>query len=260
MKKMILIAGVCTLLVSAAQGQLDDASSILDRSRDLTIVDALEATITLTITDKNGNSRIRTNSMVSKKYPDGTEKRLIRFLAPAEVQGTAILIHDYRDSQDDMWIYLPALKRVRRIITTEKGKSFMGSEFTNADISSPPSADFISRHLEGSGKNGMYIIESIPADGSKVNEYGYSRRVNYFQKENLHLDRMEFYDRNNVLFKTIKVSAIELLGNDGTYIVKSMTATNHQSGRSSTMKMDDISSTVRPADGIFDAQNLDRQN
>jgi hypothetical protein len=260
MKKIILITGICTLMVSAAHGQTEDASSILERSRELTVVDAMEATITLTITDQNGNSRIRTNSMVSKKYPDGTEKRLIRFLAPAEVKGTAILIHDYKDNQDDMWIYLPALKRVRRIITTEKGKSFMGSEFSNADISSPPFADFINRHLAGSGKDGMFIIESIPADASKVNDYGYSRRVSYFHKESLHLSRMEFYDRNNILFKTIKVSAIEPLGSDGTYIVKSMTATNHQSGRSSTMKMDGISSAVRPADAIFDAQNLDRQN
>ncbi len=258
MNKRLIIIGLWFAVAGVATAQTEDAYSILERSRELTIADAMEATITLTITDRNGATRVRTNTLISKKYPDGTEKRLIRFISPAEVQGTSILLHDYKDSQDDMWIYLPALKRVRRIVSSEKGKSFMGSEFTNADISSPPSSDFISRHLPGSGTDGMYIIESVPADPSLVNQYGYVRRINYFTKNNLHLEKMEFYDRNGIHYKTIEVLDTRLIGNKGRYMVSDMQAVNHQTGRSSRMKMENISVSVKPADSLFDAQNLDR--
>jgi hypothetical protein len=258
MKKVKLILIGCISIISIAHGQIESASSIVEKARDKTLVDALEATITLTITDKNGNTRIRTNKIISKKYPDGTEKRLIKFTAPAEVQGTALLVHDYRESQDDMWIYLPALKRIRRIVSSEKGKSFMGSEFSNADISSPPAADFINKHLDGSGKDGKYIIESVPVDAVKAGEYGFAKKISYYDAGNLYLNKMEFFDRYGSLFKTIEIVSVESPGPGDGYIITEMSATNHKTDRSSTMKMDIISTDVRPDDSIFDAQNLDR--
>ncbi len=89
--------------------------------------------------------------MTTKSYADGLEKRFIRFIEPADVRGTAMLIVDNENTADEMWIYLPALKKVRRIVSSEKGKSFMSSEFSNADISSPPISDFVNRHLDNSG-------------------------------------------------------------------------------------------------------------
>jgi hypothetical protein len=258
MKKRFIIIGLWFAVAGIATAQTEDANRILERSRELTIADAMEATMTLTITDRNGSERIRTNTMISKKYPDGTEKRLIRFVSPAEVQGTSILLHDYTDRQDDMWIYLPALKRVRRIVSSEKGKSFMGSEFTNSDMSSPPSSDFNSRHLEESGRDDLWVIESIPADASLVNQYGFAKRINYFRKENLQLQKMEFFDRNGVHYKTIEVLAVESIDSNGRYMVSDMQAINHQTGRSSRMKMENLSTSVKPSDSLFDAQNLDR--
>ena len=73
-----------------------------------------------------------------------------------------MLIVDNKDVQDDMWIYLPALKKTRRIVSTEKGKSFMSSEFSNADMSSGSNSDFTIRHMPESGKNDTWIIESVP--------------------------------------------------------------------------------------------------
>lgn len=253
-----LTTGLLTVFFVTAAAQIPDASLLLDRSRDLTVSDALKATVTLTITDKNGSSRVRTNEMISKKGTDGTEKRLIRFISPAEVAGTAILIYDHKDSQDEMWIYLPALKRVRRIVSTEKGKSFMGSEFTNSDISSPPSSDFVSKHLEGSGSNGVYIIESIPKDNTTASDYGYARRINYLETGTLYLKKIEFFDKNNVHFKTINIKSVFKTGAGGKYMISEMEATNHANGRFSSIKMADISTTVNPPDAIFDSRNLDR--
>ncbi|MBM3419955.1 MAG: outer membrane lipoprotein-sorting protein [Bacteroidetes bacterium] len=257
---MRLISLVITVLLLGASvsGQEDDAASIIERSREKTMTDRLNAVVTLTITDRNGATRVRINSIVSKKYGDGTEKRFLRFQSPAEVQGTTILIHDYRDRQDDMWIYLPALKRVRRIVSSDKGKSFMGSEFTNADISSPPAADFVNRHAGGSGESGLWIIESLPATPVLETDYGYSRRVSTFEKNTLQLRKMDFFDRSGNMIKTIEVLSVEQIGNGGNYIISEMRASNLINGRLSVMKMDGIVTSGTVNDTLFDPANIDK--
>ena len=109
----------------------------MGKSRDLSITGSLNATVVLTITEKGGSTRNRTISMMTKSYAEGLEKRIIRFIEPADVRGTSMLVFDNKNSADEMWIYLPALKKTRRIVTSEKGKSFMSSEFSNADMSLP---------------------------------------------------------------------------------------------------------------------------
>ena len=94
-----------------------------------------------------------------------------------------MLIVDNKDVQDDMWIYLPALKKTRRIVSTEKGKSFMSSEFSNADMSSSSNSDFTIRHMPESGKNDTWIIESVPVSEDKADEYGFSRKITFLDKK-----------------------------------------------------------------------------
>ena len=98
--------------------------------------------------------------------PDGTEKRIIKFLSPADVKGTGILIFDYPEKSDDMWIYLPALRKTRRIVSKEKSKSFMGSEFSNANMTAPGLDDFTYATIGEEELEGKFciIIESVPAN------------------------------------------------------------------------------------------------
>jgi hypothetical protein len=124
----------------------------MGKSRDLAITGSLRADLSLTITEKSGATRTRSFSMATKSYQDGSEKRFIRFVEPADVKGTSMLIVDNRNSADEMWIYLPALKKTRRIVSSEKGRSFMSSEFSNSDLTSPPLSDFVNRHLEKSAR------------------------------------------------------------------------------------------------------------
>ncbi len=120
-----------------------DGREIMQKSRDVSKLDGMEAISTLRIYDAKGRERVRETSMASKLFESGAiEKRIIRFLAPAEVKGTGMLIYDYDQRNDDMWIYMPALRKTRRIISNEKSKSFMGSEFSNADMSAPSLEDF----------------------------------------------------------------------------------------------------------------------
>ncbi|MFN8239580.1 MAG: outer membrane lipoprotein-sorting protein [Bacteroidales bacterium] len=164
---------VCT---ASASPQLPDASALMEKSRAQMLCGSLSSKVTLTITEKNGTISKRIISMNSKSFSDDSEKRFIKFLEPADVRGTSMLISDYKNEPDEMWIWLPALKKTRRIVSTEKGKSFMSSEFTNSDMSSPSASEFTNNHAHGSGNGEYWIIESIPGDQEKKNEMGYSKK------------------------------------------------------------------------------------
>ncbi|MBA4321279.1 MAG: RND transporter [Odoribacter sp.] len=256
MKKTIILS-LLPLLFLPAAAQLPDASEIMSKSRDLTITGSMRSDISLTITEKAGSVRKRTISMVTKSYTDGTEKRLIKFIEPADVKGTTLLVVDNKNSPDDMWIYLPALKKTRRIVSTEKGKSFMSSEFSNSDMSSPALADFAYKHLASSGENKLWIIESLPVNNEKADEYGYSKKISYFSSDNWQIKKMEYYNFDNQIYKIIEVKGIQPLV-DGRYVIKNMSAKNISNGRSSDIFLDKIVINTKIEDSVFSLQNLER--
>jgi hypothetical protein len=256
MKKRILLY-LFLLPLFQVTAQQPDAESIMNTSRELTLTGSLSATLTLTITEKNGSGRVRKISMMSKSFPDGTEKRTVKFLEPADVRGTAMLIYDNKNSADEMWIYLPALKKTRRIVSTEKGKSFMSSEFSNADMSSPAQGDFTNSHVENSGKNNQWIIESKPVSEEKAEEYGYSKKIAYLSADKTEVQKMEFYNFDNKLYKVIEIKSIQP-GSNGKYIIKDMTSRNLLNGRSSEMKFENISMNAAINDNSFTLENLER--
>lgn len=246
---------ILPLLQAAAQQP--DASQIMAKSRDQSITGSLNATVVLTITEKGGSTRNRTISMMTKSYADGLEKRIIRFIEPADVRGTSMLVFDNKNTADDMWIYLPALKKTRRIVTSEKGKSFMSSEFSNADMSSPSVSDFTYKHLEKSGTNNQWIIESIPVNEDKADEYGFSKKISYISIDKDQVLKMEFYNFDKELFKVIEIKSIFPLS-DGKFMVKNMVATNLNTNRKSEILFTKINEGEQIEDSNFTIQNLER--
>jgi hypothetical protein len=195
--------------------------------------------------------------MTSKSYGDGLEKRIIRFIEPADVRGTSMLVVDNKNIADEMWIYLPALKKTRRIVTSEKGKSFMNSEFSNADMASPTLSDFIYRHLEKSGSNNQWIIESTPVNEGRADEYGYSKKISYVSIDKNQVQRMEFYNFDNELFKIIEIKSNFPLS-DGRYMIKEMVANNLGTSRKSEILFMNINEGAKVDDSYFTIQNLER--
>lgn len=235
---------ICLILaIFTYTGKAQDGRELMQKSHDAVKVSSFEASSTLIINDSRGNQRVRKNTMASKTFPDNTEKRIIKFISPAEVKGTGILIYDHNEKSDDMWIYLPAMRKTRRIVSSEKSKGFMGSEFSNADMTAPAIADF-SYEVLGSelidGKD-CWMIESIPVSMDIEDEYGYSRSVSWICKNDYIVQRTKFYDFDNEHFKTIKTLEYKLLDKvERKYMITEMFADNHSNGRSSSMKMDQI--------------------
>ena len=140
-----IVISICIFLLGSTLGA-QDAREISKKAGDAIELEAMEMVSTLKIISANGDERIRTVSTATKKFGEAS-KTIIKFLEPADVRGTTLLIHDYENKDDDMWIFMPALRRTRRIVSSEKGNNFMGSEFTNADMSKPNIDDFSYRLL-----------------------------------------------------------------------------------------------------------------
>ena len=258
MKKIVILFVLLPFQIfMRMEAQQPEAIEIMSRSRELTLTGSMSTNIHMSITEKKGTSRHRTIEMTSKEYQDGQEKRFIKFLEPADVKGTAMLIIDNKNIADEMWIYLPALKKTRRIVSSEKGKSFMSSEFSNADMSSPALADFQYKHLELSGSNNQWIIESIPVNDDKADEYGYTRKISYLSIDKCQILKMEFYNFDNELYKVILIKSIYPL-KEGKFIIKNMEANNLLTGRNSVIEMTNIAVGGQVDDSVFSLQNLER--
>jgi hypothetical protein len=241
MNKAIILSLLISIAGISANGQ--GGRDIVQKSRDAVKVSSFEATSTLIINDGRGNQRIRKNTMASKTFADNTEKRIIKFISPAEVKGTGILIFDHDENSDDMWIYLPAMRKTRRIVSSEKSKGFMGSEFSNADMTAPAIDDFTYAVLGSESMNDKecWKLESIPINMDKEDEYGYSRVISWICKNDYIVQRTEFYDFDDEHFKTIETLKYKLLDEvEKKYMITEMFADNLSSGRSSSMKMDQI--------------------
>ena len=147
-----------------------------------------------------GQEKIRTMSM---KVLEGAEadKSLMEFITPADVKGTKFLNYQHIIKDDDQWLYLPALKRVKRIASKNKSGSFMGSEFSYEDLSAfnvkkyKYSGDATLGTL---GEKSVYIGQSVP-----VSKYsGYTKLVTYADEKTFLIQKIEYYDRKKQLLKT----------------------------------------------------------
>ena len=239
-----------------------DGREIMEKSREASRMVGMEAVSTLKIMDARGRERIRQTSMASRLFREtNTEKRIIRFLAPADVKGTGMLIFDYDDKNDDMWIYMPALRKTRRIVSSEKGKSFMGSEFSNADMTAPNLDDFEYSYLATDQMDGIpcWKIEVIPVSEDVMAEMGFDRKIVWIGQNDNVLRKAEYYDAEEELVKVMSAKNVKLLDAAGSkYMATHMEIENMQNGRKSVMTMDTIQFNPSIGDQYFTIDYLEK--
>ena len=115
---IVLLAAVIIVFPNPAQAEEMTADEILDKVQEANKLVGAESLSTLTIFNDRGQKRVRKIAMVTKLFDNGdTEKRLMRFLEPADVKGTSFLLFDYEQKDDDIWFYMPALRKTRRIVS-----------------------------------------------------------------------------------------------------------------------------------------------
>lgn len=152
-------------------------------------------------------SERKLRTRILEKEQEG-DKSLIIFDNPRDVKGTAFLSFTYKVGPDKQWLYLPALKRVKRISSTNKSGPFVGSEFAYEDISSQEVEKYTYNYLRDENMDGRdhYVIERDPVDPNS----GYSRQEVWVDKEYYRISKIDFYDRGKSLIKTLVYSDYKL--------------------------------------------------
>ncbi|MDP8240890.1 MAG: outer membrane lipoprotein-sorting protein [Candidatus Hatepunaea meridiana] len=263
LNNLTIILIVLFIGANFSSGEEFTAKQIVDKSYNATKLAGSEATSTMTIIDKKGRERVRKIAQVTKLYDNGdTEKKLIRFLAPADVKGTGMLTFDYEVKDDDIWLYMPALRKTRRIVSSEKAKSFMGSEFSYADMT-PPNLDEFSFKLLGEPEvNGTlcWQIEMTPNDDDIADENGFSKKISFIGKEDYIIRKAVYYDLDESLLKELTVKEIMLLdAKNKKYRPIEMEMVNVQNDRRSILKIDKILFNPNVKDEFFTTRYLERE-
>jgi len=236
---------------------------IQEKSIQATRLAGAESVAVMQIIDGKGRTRERRIAQVSKLYDGGRiEKKLIRFLAPSDVKGTGFLTFDYRDESDDKWLFMPALRKSRRIVSSENAKSFMGSEFSYADITPPTVEDFRYTILGEEDAAGVkcWKIEVIPLDDDTADENGYSKKIAFFGKADFVLRRALYFDLDGELHKQLSVLEIKELDTvNHKYRPLHMVMENKRNGRKSILKTEQIQFNPNVKDEYFTLRYLTRE-
>ena len=158
--------------------------------------------------DKRGNRRERTIRALARDVGED-EQSIMFFLAPADVKDTGFLTYDYDDpeSGDDQWLYLPALKKTKRIASNDKSGSFMGSDFSYADMTDRDLDLYDYTLMQETEVNGAMVwqIEAIPNDEKEIDETGYTKSVLFVRQDNFVVVRAVYWVKKGKRLKYLDV-------------------------------------------------------
>lgn len=209
----------------------------------------------MTLRNKNGDERTRQMNSQSLEVADDGDKSLIVFDDPADVKGTALLTFSHKEGQDDQWLYLPALKRVKRISSSNKSGPFVGSEFAYEDLSSQEVEKYTYKYLRDDTMDGMdfFVVERYPVDKKS----GYTRQIAWIDQAHYRAHKVEFYDRKKSLLKTLESSEFEQYL-DKFWRPLRMEMTNHQTGKSTVLTFSDYAFQSGLEDRDFTRNSLQK--
>lgn len=207
--------------------------------------------LTMSLINAQGNKRVRKIKQFIKDFGK-VEKKIMFFMSPADVRNTSFVNWSYtgEGKDDDQWIYLPALKKIKRISSSSKSDYFMGSDFTYDDLGDrKPEADDHKLIREEVFKGEQcYVVESVPKD----EEYMYSRTVTWIIKDKWIGLKKEFYDEDEDLLKTLNVKKFEKI--EGLWIILHSEMINVQKKHTTRMELSDVKINT----GIPDRQFTER--
>jgi hypothetical protein len=222
----IAITLVCASAAGAGEVDPTDARSIMRAVDQRDDGDNGISDLEMILIDKRGNERVRKIRSFSKEFgPD--DYSLMFFLEPADVKDTGFLTYDYDDEErdDDQWLYLPALKKTKRIATGDKSGSFMGSDFSYADMTDRPLSAYDYEILEESEVRGhpVWVIESVPRTEKEQDETGYTKSIVFVRKDNFVVVRAKSWLKKGQRNKYLDVLQLEQI--DGIWVPTEMTMT-----------------------------------
>jgi outer membrane lipoprotein-sorting protein len=215
----------------------------------------LTAELSMLLRNRQGDESMRYMRVRTLEVVEDGDKSLTIFDRPADVKGTALLTFSHKTEPDDQWLYLPALKRVKRIASRNKSGPFMGSEFAYEDIASQEVEKYTYNYLREEPHEGLdcYVIERDPVDPFS----GYTRQVVWIDKAEYRPLKIDYYDRKNDRLKTLAFK------NYKQYLSRywradEMFMVNHQTGKSTLLTWRNYQFRVGLKESDFNRNSLKR--
>ena len=205
----------------------------------------MQSSVTMMLRNKSGQTSERKLRASALEVTDDGDKSLVVFDAPRDVSGTAFLSFSHALEPDEQWLFLPALKRVKRISSANKSGPFMGSEFAYEDMASPEVKKYTYKWLRDEAIDGRdsFVIEEYP----QYEKSGYKRLILWLDKERYVPLKTEFYDRKNSLLKTLTYHDYKQYL-DKHWRPDETRMINHQTGKSTSL----VSAAIRFKTGLED--------
>ena len=235
--KISLIAIAVIIAAGFSANAQMTGRQIVDKAYNLPTGEDQTSVLTMTLTNKSGQTRVRKIQQYSKDFGD-VEKSIMFFMTPADVKNTSFMNWSYDDDSkaDDQWIYLPALKKVKRISSDSKSDYFMGSDFTYDDLGDRKLDADVHKLLREETLDGhaCYVVESV----SKDEDYVYSKTITWVRKDNYVGLKKEFYDEDDELLKVLSIKKVEKI--EGFWVITNSEMKNVQNNHKTSIKLADI--------------------
>ncbi len=214
-----------------------------------------KAELTMLLKNKHGDESLRHMRTRVLEVVDDGDKTMIVFDRPRDVKGTALLTFTHKSGPDDQWLYLPALKRVKRIASRNKSGPFMGSEFAYEDLASQEVEKYSYKFVKEDELDGqkMFLIERDPVDRNS----GYTRQRVWIDQAEYRPMKVESYDRKNSLLKTLVFNGYKQYL-DKYWRAEEMYMENHQTGKTTLLTWEQYNFAVGLKDSDFTRNSLKR--
>jgi len=250
MKILLLITMVSSLWAM-------DALEIVNRINSRDDGQHVKRKLKMELIDKRGKTRVQ-ETISYRKYYGEDKKTVIFFISPKRLKGTGFLTYDNAIKDDEQWLYLPSLRKVRRISSANRGDWFLGTDFSYEEIKKETKIskdDFNFKLLDET--DDFYILESIAKNKKIAKELGYSKIISQIDKKIFISRKTQFYDTRGELLKTLKSSDIKKI--DTIWTIHHMQMSNHQNKHVSHFYFSDVDYKKDIKDNIFTKASLKRR-
>ncbi len=262
MKKTILTT-IAVFMLTGVAVYADDpkARAIMEKVDARDDGKTVQQDMKMILIDKHGKKRLRDLKSYSKDFgPD--EYRILFFRSPADVKNTAFLTYDYDDpnKDDDQWLYLPALKKVKRIPSTDKSSSFMGSDFSYFDMTDRDLEDYDFTLLKETKVRGhdAWVIQAIPRTKKVIKESGYLKSIGIVRKDNYVVVRSIGFMKND---KKKYMDMTKLHQQNGIWVADEITMTTKKGRKTvhkTILKFNHIKLNQPISDNVFTTKRLEQ--
>jgi len=258
----VILAAIVFGATLASADQRPSGDAIVEQMNARDEGNSVRREMRIELTDRRGNTRVE-ETVAFRRYFGDTKKTAIFYTSPANVKGTSFLTWDYADEalDDDQWLYLPALRKVRRISASDRGDYFLGTDFTYEEIKKESKISSEDYRFERIGQETIdghqtWVVEATPVSSEVASILGYSRVLLRIDPE-MWMPRMsEYWDVAGNHLKTIRTKVISRI--DGIWTVEEIEASNHKTGHQTLILFSKTDYNADVPERLFEQNALKR--